>query len=392
MDLKARAIAVSATFTAEPLQPGLAFWAEVLGLDCEVRFAGYNQLFQELLDPSGLFAHNCRGFNVVLVRFEDWRAAGVEASAGRLIEAIRSGAGAFSAPLMVVECPSATPAEAPARLVREAVAGIPSVHWISAEEVAALYPVPEVHDPHADELGHVPYTPVFFAALATAIARKIHAIGAPPFKVIAVDCDDTLWSGICGEDGPQGVALDAPRRELQEFLAGAAPRGHAAGPGQQEQRRRRGRDLPRASGDAAAPGGFHRPPHQLGQEERQPGIAGRGAGAGSRQLHPGGRQPQGMPRGAGRRAGSSGFAAACRPRRNPRLSAPRVGLRPRPGHRRGPAARGLLRPAAGTRARRPAPPAAWKSFWPRSIWKSSSRPCGRTKWRVSRSSPSAPTR
>ena len=78
---------------------------------------------------------------------------------------------------------------------------------------------PKRHDPHADELGHLPYTPVFFVALATAIARKIHAIATPPFKAIALDCDETLWAGICGEDGPRGVVVDAPRWALQEFMA-----------------------------------------------------------------------------------------------------------------------------------------------------------------------------
>ena len=56
-------------------------------------------------------------------------------------------------------------------------------------------------------------------ALATALARKIHAIVAPQFKVVALDCDDTLWAGICGEDGPEGVVLDPPRRALQQFMA-----------------------------------------------------------------------------------------------------------------------------------------------------------------------------
>src|ERR1022692_4819664 len=103
MPLDDPAIAISATFTAEAVEPGLRLWVNELGLDHEIRFAGYNQLFQELLDPSGLFARNRGGFNVALVRFEDWLRAGcpdgLEEHARRLVEAVRSAAARFSAPL-----------------------------------------------------------------------------------------------------------------------------------------------------------------------------------------------------------------------------------------------------------------------------------------------------
>jgi FkbH-like protein len=218
-----RAIAISATFTAEAIQPVLAFWAEELGLNREIRFAGYGQLFQQLLDPAGLFARNRGGFNVALVRFEDWREAGVEQSVARLSEAIRSAAASFPSPLIVVVCPP-TPACKPAfaalqGMLAAGIADLPGVYVIPAEEIRARYPVADVHDPLGAELGHLPYTPVFFAALATAVARRIHAIATPPRKVIVLDCDDTLWMGICGEDGPQGIAIDPPRRALQEFMA-----------------------------------------------------------------------------------------------------------------------------------------------------------------------------
>src|SRR5579883_2814597 len=216
MPLDDRAIAITATFTAEAIQPGLAFWAAELGLDYEIRFAAYNQVFQELFDPAGLFAGNRSGFNVVLVRFEDWRAAGIEEESRRLAGALRSAAH-FSAPLIVVLCPPAHP-EAES-ILRAGVADLPSVYLIGPCEIASLYPVAQAEDPHANQLGHLPYTPEFFAALATVVARKIHAIASPGFKVIALDCDDTLWAGICGEDGPGGVALDPPRRALQQFMA-----------------------------------------------------------------------------------------------------------------------------------------------------------------------------
>jgi FkbH-like protein len=205
-------LAISATFTAEAIQPALAFWMRELGLSDEIRFAAYNQVFQELLDPAGLLARNAGGVNVVLVCFDDWPAAG----AAEFVDAVRAAAGRMTVPLIVVLCPGTAQFD---EEVRRGVAGLPSVYLLTAAEIAELYPVADVHDPDGNELGRVPYTPLYFVAQATALARKIHAIVAPPFKVAALDCDDTLWAGICGEDGPEGVVLDAPRRRLQEFMA-----------------------------------------------------------------------------------------------------------------------------------------------------------------------------
>ncbi len=218
-----RAIAISATFTAEAIQPALAFWTAELDLGLDIRFAGYSQVFQELLDPAGLFASNRAGYNILLVRFEDWKeAARPEDAARRLTDAVRVCAASSSAPLIVALCPPTAPHaaafESSAGILHEGIGGLATVQLLLPSQVLALYPVETVHDPHGDQLGHLPYTPEFFVALATAIARTIHAIARPPFKVAAVDCDETLWSGICGEDGPQGVAIDPPRRALQEFL------------------------------------------------------------------------------------------------------------------------------------------------------------------------------
>ncbi|HEY4573915.1 MAG TPA: condensation domain-containing protein, partial [Thermoanaerobaculia bacterium] len=65
-------IAVAATFTAEPLAEPLELWLEELGIPGRISLAPYNQVFQQLLDPAGLFAGNRSGLNVVLLRIEDW--------------------------------------------------------------------------------------------------------------------------------------------------------------------------------------------------------------------------------------------------------------------------------------------------------------------------------
>ena len=229
----APAVAITATFTAEALEPALAFWLRELGLEWAIRFASYNQVFQQLLDPAGLVARN-RGINVALVRFEDWARFDhqpclplLEENVRHFAEALRGPAAAFPAPLIVAICP-ASPAflSEPARaafLARmeeclAAAAGLRGVHLVTLAEMDQLYSVAAPHDPHGDELGRLPYTPVYFAALATLLARRIHALRTTPYKVAALDCDDTLWEGICGEDGPQGVAIDPPRRALQKFM------------------------------------------------------------------------------------------------------------------------------------------------------------------------------
>ncbi|MBQ4797357.1 HAD-IIIC family phosphatase, partial [Pectobacterium versatile] len=39
-----------------------------------------------------------------------------------------------------------------------------------------------------------------------------------PYKVIALDCDNTLWSGVVGEQGTEGINIDSNYRALQQFM------------------------------------------------------------------------------------------------------------------------------------------------------------------------------
>ncbi len=218
-------IVISATFTADAIAPALAFWMRELGFDYRIQIAPYNQVFQLLLDPAGALAANRDGVNVVLVRFEDWGpdTARLEADVKHFAASLRSSAQSFAAPLLVCICPASPDFDAGFQtrmeeLIAAAAAELSTVHLVTPRDIHAPYPVAQPLDPLGDKLGHIPYTTAYFTALAAMLARKIHALRTPPFKVIALDCDDTLWRGICGEDGPQGVVVDPPRRALQEFM------------------------------------------------------------------------------------------------------------------------------------------------------------------------------
>jgi amino acid adenylation domain-containing protein/FkbH-like protein/FkbM family methyltransferase len=135
-------------------------------------------------------------------------------------DALRVAAGrAPSVPTVVISCPvpGSPRADVEAQLAR-GVAGVPGVTFVSSEEVLQSYPVAHPHDPRADELGRVPYTSEMYAALATIAARRIQAAGRPPYKVVVLDADETLWAGVVGEDGVDGIQVDQSRRALQEFM------------------------------------------------------------------------------------------------------------------------------------------------------------------------------
>ena len=202
-------ICISASFTAEPVEAVLTFWGGQLAVDFEVRFAPFQQVIQTLLDPAGEFAQNRHGVNVVMVRASD---AGT--SAGEVVAALRAATVRDACPLIFVLCPSEGGGAAAEKVLLDSLDG----RSLAYGEIERLYPVAAKFDRAADRLGAIPYTEEYFAALGTALARRIAAVSLVPFKVIAMDCDNTLWEGICGEDGPGGVVLGPGHRALHEFL------------------------------------------------------------------------------------------------------------------------------------------------------------------------------
>src|SRR5262249_10608652 len=52
----------------------------------------------------------------------------------------------------------------------------------------------------------------------TMIARRVNVFVGNQYKVIALDCDGTLWNGVLGEDGVEGIEISGARESLQEFM------------------------------------------------------------------------------------------------------------------------------------------------------------------------------
>ena len=240
-------LGIASTFTSEPVQTALEFWLKELSLSANIQFSGYGQVFQELIDPSSSLSSNNQGCNVILIRVEDWvrnkpsadlatLEAAMDRTLGDLFLALDQATNRHQTPYIVVVCPP-TPVTATAspnqgqlfqRMTLTAIdklRSLPEVHLITPTDIEQHYSLTNYYDRRTDELGHIPFTPTYFSMLGTAIIRKYHAFIRAPYKVVVLDCDQTLWRGVCGEDGPQGIILDSPHQFLQEFMVQQAQQG-----------------------------------------------------------------------------------------------------------------------------------------------------------------------
>lgn len=232
-----RTITIASTFTADLLTDSVRFWLDRMEMPAVVRFAPPLQLVQTLLDPGSLFAKNASGLNVSLLRWEDLdsrRGKQSDRPLNEMVEAVQACIARAKVPHLVISGPASGRVATSARhrlysqwdrRLLEEFDSSPQVWVIPSVELEDLYPATFSSDRRGEEIAQIPYTPAMYAAMGTAICRKLHMLTAPPYKVIVLDCDDTLWEGACGEDGPHGVKIDPLHAALQEFFVAQSRQG-----------------------------------------------------------------------------------------------------------------------------------------------------------------------
>lgn len=247
--LNSESLVVSATFTIEPIEEPLKFWFKLLNLPCNIEVAPYNQVFQQLLDPNSFVRNNTTGFNVIYFSWDDFllqhkptalhqdkdltrEAENLSSTlADAVIKAVQGGSATFIIYLLPLRQPDSAYGikrsmfqERETYLV-DALKDVPGVFVFRASEYEGIYPVEEKLDPISDRFGHVPFTQDYYTALACHTVRTLLSIRSTEKKVIILDCDNTLWDGVVGETGVDGIIIDPHFRALQEFMIGQAKLG-----------------------------------------------------------------------------------------------------------------------------------------------------------------------
>ena len=225
-------IVIAATFTAGPIADAISFWLSELNISSRVSLAPYNQVFQQLLDRSSDLHSNKRGVNLLLIRLEDWIGSAADLlrlreDVNRFIDGVRDVLSRTEGPLIVVltpPSPTITMNSAAAQCIANLTQVIldeaksdSKLQVLTPQKLLAEY-LGSHADSEGDKLGHIPYTDEFMTLVGMAAVREIYGLQAQCYKVIVLDCDDTLWRGACAEVGPTGVEITAPYEFLQEFM------------------------------------------------------------------------------------------------------------------------------------------------------------------------------
>ncbi|HEY1879861.1 MAG TPA: HAD-IIIC family phosphatase [Caulobacteraceae bacterium] len=240
-------VLVAATFTAEPLAPYLGMQlVDGRALPPLISIAPYNQILQLCHDGGDSFAST--DAVIVLWRLEDLAredlraflrggdASPILAKVEELANAIAVLRSRVSGALLVSTPPYP---HSPDHHVRspKGAQGLGGVHrkvvelWLKRmseiDDVSVLdldglqrfIGIRNSEDHRKWYLYRQPFSELFWSEMAADAARLIRGRRAAPMKCLVVDCDNTLWGGIVGEDGIAGLALgdDHPGAAFVDF-------------------------------------------------------------------------------------------------------------------------------------------------------------------------------
>ena len=243
-------IGLAASFTVEPVIPYLGASLIDLGFAPEITAAPFGQVHQTCLDPASAFHPATPDCIIMLWRCEDILAPelaawiqGDDTALSRaqdrideLIALVGTLASNHSGPVIVSNAPypilpqaAITDLDAVQQLAvfhnqintqwHQQIAQPKNIYLLDLDGLQRTHGIAHSADLRKWHLYRQPYTEPFLHAIASQISRILNAIHRPAKKCIALDCDNTLWGGVIGEDGLSGIELgkDYPGSAFQDF-------------------------------------------------------------------------------------------------------------------------------------------------------------------------------
>ncbi len=248
-------LSLAATWTTASFVPLLRFAAARLGIVLDIRESDFGQYFFDTLDPgSGFYGHDpemvllcpderalgLRGLTegdggaAVSAELDRWTAVWAairSAGAAGILQhgfALRGGdpLGHYAAGFGGARLHQA--AAVNAGLARQAVAA--DAGFVDCDRLAARLGRDQWFDDRSWYLAKIPYAPAALCRLAEQTAAVLAARLGLSRKCLVLDLDNTLWGGVIGDDGLEGIRIGGGAEgeaftEFQHALKALAGRG-----------------------------------------------------------------------------------------------------------------------------------------------------------------------
>ena len=242
-------LAIAGTMTVEPLEPCLGAHLLSKHFSPNIVVGPFNQLRQICYDHKSTLGKDDLSAIVLLLRLEDlfpeMLARCLQSPDGlsdllgelkALVDAVEHLRGSFSGTLIVSTPPYPSLPGFDVMEMGQALSGMAVFNAISqfwTREIAKLERVrlfdlhglllkvgtSRAQDVRKWLLYRQPYTEAFWQEVGRMLGRMIVAEKVSPKKCIILDLDNTLWGGIVGEDGLEGIQLgdDFPGKAYRDF-------------------------------------------------------------------------------------------------------------------------------------------------------------------------------
>jgi FkbH-like protein len=234
-------VALLTNFTAEPLVPFLVANAATSGMALRPYVPGFDTWAQEIADPESGLRHHRPDVVILDLRLEALCPrlideflsldAGelttiIDDTAERIGQSLRTLRGwsaarivlpTFPRPLHptlgIIDHDQPHGQTAAVAALNDRVARIAhdtgNVFLIDTDRLRARLGESQWHDARLWALARLPNGPAGLQAIAQEYVRVLRALAGRARKVLVLDADDTLWGGILGEVGDEGIALGA---------------------------------------------------------------------------------------------------------------------------------------------------------------------------------------
>jgi FkbH-like protein len=100
----------------------------------------------------------------------------------------------------------------------ERLAGNPRAHLLDMEGVAGRYGKARAFSPALYHLARMPWQEGLLPHLADELLRYAHAHLGRTRKCLVLDLDNTIWGGVLGEEGPEGIEVGPGGAMAEAFL------------------------------------------------------------------------------------------------------------------------------------------------------------------------------